>query len=64
MSNYTDEVLAQPMWSDLPQKEVEIRRSGIILKPYLNWKPSPNYNAPDWFPIYNKVKHARLNRVC
>ena len=59
MANYTDEVLNQPVWCDLPKQEVGIQKSGIVLKPFLNWRTSPNYNAPDWFPLYNKVKHDR-----
>ena len=56
MPEYTDEILAK--WPDLPQKKVKVKR--IELQPFRNGMKSPNYHAPDWWPIYNDVKHKRV----
>lgn len=62
MTHYTEIVLKhQNMWNGLPLQDVKIQKTGIILKPFSNWRCSPNYHAPDWFPIYNHVKHDRTN---
>lgn len=56
MPKYTDEILSQ--FSNLPMQKVQLK--DYELQPFINWSSSPNYNAPDWWSPYNKVKHERL----
>ena len=56
MKAYSEEVLAK--WPDLATRKVKFKR--IELQPFMNWKKEPNYHAPDWWPLYNDVKHKRL----
>ena len=56
MPEYTDEVLGK--WNGLSSQKVRIKT--FELKPFENWKMSPNYNSPDWWTPYNGVKHERI----
>jgi hypothetical protein len=43
---------------DLAAEKVFIKRYGLELDPWKNWRSS---QTPDWWTGYNKVKHQRLN---
>lgn len=56
MKTYSEEVLVK--WPDLAARKVKFKR--IELQPFMNWKKGANYHAPDWWPLYNDVKHKRM----
>ena len=35
-----------------------MRENDLI--PFQNWQAAPNYSSPDWWPLYNGVKHNRI----
>lgn len=55
MPSYTTTILRA--WNHIKYQKVTVKN--IELQPFLNWEET-TYNAPDWWPMYNKVKHERL----
>lgn len=56
---YTHIILNE--WSGIKQQKVKMK--SIELQPFINWEAAPNYNSPDWWTPYNKVKHERVANV-
>lgn len=54
---YTKVILNTPVWKDIIKQKVKMK--DIELQPFRNWSEEP-YKAPDWWPLYNGVKHNRL----
>lgn len=47
-------------WNTITSQRVKMRN--IELQPFINWSregDGNSYHAPDWWPLYNKVKHQR-----
>lgn len=57
-TGYTPTVLNT--WNSIIQQKVKMKNE-VELQPFLNWKDAPNYQSPDWWTPYNKVKHERLD---
>lgn len=57
MGEYTTEVLAA--WPHIITQKVLANK--IELQPFMNWKATPQFQSPDWWTPYNKVKHERLS---
>lgn len=45
-------------WPDIVLQKVKIK--DFELQPFVNWNQSP-YKSPDWWSLYNQVKHKRLS---
>lgn len=56
-TGYTPTVLNR--WPDIINQKVQMK-NGTDLQPFINWKNVPNYQSPDWWTPYNKVKHKRI----
>lgn len=56
MPQYTSVVLQS--WPDIKNQKVRMRENDLI--PFQNWQAAPNYSSPDWWPLYNGVKHNRI----
>lgn len=62
MPGYTSTIFGDILFNDITNREVRILpANGLIIKPFSNWKSGSSYNAPDWWPLYNFVKHNRIN---
>lgn len=57
MPEYTEKVLNK--WQDIAEQRVKM--NSIELRPFQNWRKAPDYHAPDWWPLYNDVKHDRVS---
>lgn len=57
MRDYTEEVLDR--WKGITEQRVKM--NSIELRPFQNWRKAPDYHAPDWWPLYNDVKHDRVS---
>lgn len=53
---YTPTILQK--WDNITSQKVRFKN--IELQPFMNWQQAPNYKSPNWWPLYNKVKHERL----
>ena len=50
--------ILKPVFTNIPEFEVIIRRHGLSLTPWVKWKEDQN---PLWWSSNNKVKHERNN---
>lgn len=53
---YTKAILNNNFWKSIVSQEVEFKK--IKLQPFKNWSENP-YQSPDWWSLYNDVKHNR-----
>ena len=60
MDEYTETILSDPKWKNIVNQKVNVK--GTELQPFRNWALSP-YKSPDWWPLYNGVKHKRLENI-
>ena len=60
MPQYTATILASSAWQNIANQKVKVK--DIELQPFKNWSSNP-YKAPDWWPLYNGVKHERLTNL-
>ena len=61
ITQYANEVLADVFWKNIVAQKV--KQGKVELAPFINWKPEPSYNSPDWWSPYNKVKHTRKDNM-
>lgn len=55
--DYTPIILGNIYWEKITRQKVAMRSTE--LQPFINWSEEPNYQPPDWWHLYNGVKHDR-----
>lgn len=58
MNMYTEVILEK--WPNIVNQRIVID-DRVELIPFTNWKSGEDYQSPDWWTPYNKVKHQRLD---